>query len=399
MSVPGGMRGFLGPVDLTGDVTEGTSASRSASDLESRSPNPQSERLVIRSALRVLLLTLLVLVLALLAWRLRVLLLLVVVSGFVAVLVNPFVRFLIKRGIRRTLAALIVYLLFVIIGAALGFVMLHPLYNSAIHFARVLPKLVRQAQHGRGAFGHLITRLHLASYVDKHAPQLEQAITHLSKPALEVGKSVVSGIVSLVTIAFMSFFIVIEGPAIFRAMLTLISPRRANILRKTADAMASQVTGFMLGDLATSVIAGIVLWVTLLVTGVPFAGVFAIWVALVDFLPLVGGLLAGVPTVGFAFIHSIPAGIVTVIVFLVYQQVEDHILYPIIVSRTVSLNPLLVLLAVLIGAETGEFLGSTFGAIAGAILAVPAAGSLQILAREYLREHRGTADSGPAAPS
>jgi predicted PurR-regulated permease PerM len=393
------MRGSGRPVELTCGVTDGsTSASPVVHESDSRSPNPQIERIVVRSALKILVLSLVVVALALLAWRLRVLLLLVVVSGFVAVLVNPFVRFLIRRGMRRTPAALVVYLLFVIVGAALGFVMLHPLYNSAIHFARVLPSLVRQAQHGRGEIGHLITRLHLASYVDSHAPQLEQAITHLSKPALAVGKSVVSGIVSIVTIAFMSFFIVIEGPAIFREILKVISPRRATILRKTADAMASQVTGFMLGDLATSVIAGIVIWVTLLITGVPFAGVFAIWVALVDFLPLVGGLLAGVPTVGFAFVHSISAGIVTVIVFLVYQQVEDHILYPIIVSRTVSLNPLLVLLAVLIGAETGSFLGSTFGAIAGAILAVPFAGSLQVAAREYLREHRGTAGSSPPTP-
>ena len=83
----------------------------------------------------------------------------------------------------------------------------------------------------------------------------------------------------------------------------------------------------------------------------------AVWVGLVDFLPLVGGLLAGVPTVAVAFLHSIPAGIVTVVVFLVYQQIENHVLYPVIVSRTVRLSPLWVLLAVLIGAETGQHRG------------------------------------------
>jgi predicted PurR-regulated permease PerM len=114
--------------------------------------------------------------------------------------------------------------------------------------------------------------------------------------------------------------------------------------------------------------------------------VLSIWVGFVDFLPLVGGLLAGVPAVGVAFLHSLTAGIVTTVVFLVYQQIENHVLYPIIISRTVRLNPLLVLLAVLFGAELGNILASTFGAICGAIFSVPGAGVLQLTALDLLEE-------------
>ncbi len=114
----------------------------------------------------------------------------------------------------------------------------------------------------------------------------------------------------------------------------------------------------------------------------------AIWAALVDFLPLVGGLLAGVPAVGIAFLHSISAGVITVVVFLVYQQVENHVLYPLIISRTVKLNSLLVLLAVLFGAEVGSIIGSTFGAICGAVFAVPVAGVLQLTSIEVLAQRR-----------
>jgi hypothetical protein len=93
--------------------------------------------------------------------------------------------------------------------------------------------------------------------------------------------------------------------------------------------------------------------VTLAILGVPFALLLGIFVALVDLLPLVGGLLAGVPVVIIAAIHSVPAGIVMLVVFLAYQQVENHILNPIIMSRTVRLNPFWVLLAVLVGATLG----------------------------------------------
>jgi predicted PurR-regulated permease PerM len=134
-------------------------------------------------------------------------------------------------------------------------------------------------------------------------------------------------------------------------------------------------------------------FVGLRVMGVPFALVLAIWVGLVDFLPLIGGLLAGVPTVALAFLHSVPAGVVLLIVFLVYQQLENHILNPVIMSRTVRLNPLWVLLAVLFGAEIGGLIGSDLGALLGALLAVPTASAIQVIARDlWLNRHSRPAE-------
>jgi hypothetical protein len=117
--------------------------------------------------------------------------------------------------------------------------------------------------------------------------------------------------------------------------------------------------------------------------------VLAIWVALVDFLPMIGGLLAGVPTVIIASLHSLPAGIVTLIVFLIYQQIENHILNPVIMSRTVKLKALYVLLAVLLGAEIGYLVGSLFGGLVGALLSVPAASAIQVIARDLLAHRTG----------
>ena len=108
----------------------------------------------------------------------------------------------------------------------------------------------------------------------------------------------------------------------------------------------------MLGNFLTSLIAGIVVYVTLLVTGVPFPVLWALWVALVDFLPMIGGALAGIPTVLFAPTHSLTAGIITLVVFLTYTQLENHVLNPVVMSRTVKVSPLLVLLSILIGASS-----------------------------------------------
>ena len=127
----------------------------------------------------------------------------------------------------------------------------------------------------------------------------------------------------------------------------------------------------MLGNGATSVIAGIIVGVTLEIFGVPFALLLGVFVALVDLLPLVGGLLAGVPVVIIAAIHSVPAGITMLIVFLVYQQVENHVLNPVIMSRTVQLNPFWVLIAVLVGATLGGRVAGGLGTFVGALVGHP----------------------------
>jgi hypothetical protein len=97
---------------------------------------------------------------------------------------------------------------------------------------------------------------------------------------------------------------------------------------------------------------------------------------------MIGGALAGIPTVLFAAAHSLTAGIVTLVVFLIYTQIENHVLNPIVMSRTVRVNPLLVLLSILVGGEIGSWIGGIFGAFVGALLAIPAAGALQVVVRE-----------------
>jgi predicted PurR-regulated permease PerM len=109
---------------------------------------------------------------------------------------------------------------------------------------------------------------------------------------------------------------------------------------------------------------------------------WALWVALVDFLPMIGGALAGIPTVLFALGHSLTAGIVTAAAFIAYQQVENHVLNPVVMSRTVKVNPLLVLLSVLVGTSIGDWLGGFFGSFVAALLSIPVAGALQVIARE-----------------
>jgi hypothetical protein len=124
--------------------------------------------------------------------------------------------------------------------------------------------------------------------------------------------------------------------------------------------------------------------------------VWGLWVALVDFLPIVGGALAGIPTILFALGHSVTAGIVTLVVFIVYTQIENHILNPLVMSRTVKISPLLVLVSVVAGYSIGSWVGGLFGGFVAGLLAIPSAGAIQILGREAWRATAGHVSSGMA---
>jgi predicted PurR-regulated permease PerM len=166
------------------------------------------------------------------------------------------------------------------------------------------------------------------------------------------------------------------------ALLGAIDPERAARYTRIGGRIERSISGYMLGDLLTSLVAGVVVFVTLAVLSVPYPLLFGLWVALVDFLPQIGGALAGIPTVLFALGHSLSAGVVTAIVFLLYTFFENHFLNPMVMSRTVRVNPLLVMVAVFVGADIGNWVGGIFGGFVAVLLAIPAAATIQVILSE-----------------
>jgi predicted PurR-regulated permease PerM len=288
-------------------------------------------------------------------------------------------RWIPRRGLAVTIVTLWAAVVFVGLAAAFGV----PLVNGLTHLVNRLPGYIASAQHGRGWIGHLVTRYHIHSWVQRNTPRLVGYAQSLSKPALTVGKGAVSVVIELFTIFVLVLLLLLEGPKMWNWTLGQMRPqRRATVARIAAD-VSQKATGYMFGNLMTSLIAGIVVFVTLLILGVPFPLLWGLWVALVDFLPMIGGALAGIPTVLFAFFaRGLTAGIVTAVVFAVYTQIENHILNPVVMSKTVRINPLLVFIAVLVGASLGSLIGGIFGGFVAALLAIPTAGALQVLVKE-----------------
>jgi predicted PurR-regulated permease PerM len=314
---------------------------------------------------------------------------LLVVAGFFAVILGPAVHVLeVKAHIRRGLATGLVFLTGIALVAAMLYAFIRPIVDQTQKFIDDLPSYVDDAQHGRGTIGHLVKKYKIDDFVQRNQERYKKSLTSAGRQVPHYLGKVATGVVAMLTILVLSFLMVLEGPRIQRSSLNLIEPerRRERVRRVTTDC-ARAVTGYMFGNLLISVIAGVATFVALWIMHVPFKGVLGLWVAFADLIPLVGATLGAVPAVGVAFLHSVPAGIGTVIFFILYQQFENHVLQVTIMSRTVDLNPLTVLISVLCGVEL-------FG-ILGALLAIPAAGIIQVVARDIYDERRGRLKQEP----
>jgi predicted PurR-regulated permease PerM len=297
---------------------------------------------------------------------------LLVVAAFFAIVLNPAVDALQRRArMRRGLATGVVFILFMAALAGLLYAFIKPLADQGSTFADDLPAYVDDARNGEGAVGDLVERYDLEDYVERNQDRLQQSLTDLGAPALGLARTVFAGIFAAVTILVLVFLMLVEAPAVTSTLLRLVPERRRERVRLVATDASRAVSGYVFGNLLISVLAGLSAWAVLVLLGVPYAGVLGLFVGFADLIPLVGATLGAVPTIGFAFLHSTRAGIVALIFFIVYQQFENHVLQVSIMSRTVKVNPLTVLISILIGVEL-------FGLL-GALLAIPAAGVIQVV--------------------
>ncbi len=326
--------------------------------------------------------------------RLRDVILWILIAAFISLVLNPAVNFLQRHRLRRGAAVGVVMLAALVVFVGLLGLFGYPLVNSVTRVAERLPTMVNQVERGHGWLAHTLQRFHLLSWVQKNAPRLKTAAENLGKPALSVGtnlgKAVFSTIFALTTIAFLTLFMLLEAPNLRKGFLGTMREDRRLTIEDIAHRVSRSVTSYVLGTIALSVLFGIVILITLLILGVPFALLIGLWVALVAMIPLVGGLIAGVPSVIIAILHSPTAGLVMIIVFVGFQLVENHFLYPVVMSRTVRMNPLWVLLSVLVGANLGGVFGSTLGAFTGALVAIPVGGAIQVISREVWRRTRAS---------
>jgi predicted PurR-regulated permease PerM len=332
---------------------------------------------------RVLLIVFAVAIVVEVIWLARSVVAWLVVALFLALALNPLVNWLQRRSkLKRGTSIALAYLIVFVVIAALAATFLPRLIDEVNGFVQALPDYVHQVTHGRGRLGFLETKYQIVEKVRKAVKEGGASkVLGLSGAALSVTKSVLSVIAAAVTIIFLTFFMLLEGRTWMDRIYSLLPERSQARWRHVGDEIYETVGGYVTGNILISLIAGGSITIVLLILGVPYAVALGLIVAFLDLIPLAGATVAGVIVGVVAFIHSVPAGIVVVIFFIVYQQVENHFLQPVIYGRTVQLSPLAVIVSVLVGAELAGILG--------ALAAIPVAGAIQVIVRDVLAHRAG----------
>jgi len=346
--------------------------------------NPKTGTVPVRTILATIGLVLVTALALLLLYKIQHVLVWLVVALFFTVALYPVTAW-VERKIthgRRTLATILVFLVLVLVLAGLVTAFAVPLATEGASFATQLPQLISDARAGQGTVGRLLERTHALAWVQSHQSQIAGYASGLTGSASGVLTGLATGIAGVVTVFVLSILMVLEGPKVVSGLLNLIeSEETRERVRSVSADCAKSITGYISGNLLISIICGGLTYLTLKIMGVPFAGLIALFVGLADLIPLIGATLGAIVALIAAAVHSIPALIVVAIFFVLYQQLENHVLQPVILSRTVKLNPLAVLIAILVGVELAGILG--------ALLAIPVAGIIQVIIRDVWSHRRG----------
>jgi predicted PurR-regulated permease PerM len=303
------------------------------------------------------------------------------VAIFLALALNPAVDALQSRGMRRGLAVSIVFIGAIVAIAAIAATVVPTIVAQVNDFVDAVPGYVADLTAGKGRLGFLEREYQITERVrEALAEGGASKVLGLSGTALAVTKGVITAVIATVTIAFLTLFMLIEGPAWMERLYGLLPEERQPRWRAIGREIYKTIGGYVTGNLTISLIAGIVSTLALLILGVPYAVALGLVVAILDLIPLAGATIAAILVTTVAFLDSTTSGIIILIFFVVYQQVENHILQPVVYGRTVQLSPLAVLIAVLIGSE--------LAGVIGALAAIPVAGAAQVVLVDWLKYRR-----------
>ena len=294
----------------------------------------------------------------------------VLAAAFLAIALNPLVEKLEPRIGRRP-AATVVFLGFVVGFIAVVIAFVAPFVTQVDKFNKALPQAIAEAKHN-STIQRLDHRFHIATHLKEHLSTLPNLI-------FGAAGSVLGGAVAVSTVFFLTLFLLYELPGIGRVILSQVAPDRRPRVEAAARHMNRNIGGYVAGNLVISLICGIVTTVSLYLLDVPFSLALGVFMAVFDLIPLVGATIGSLVVIAAGFIFvDVRAGVALIIIVNVYQQIENHILQPIIYGRTVQIPALTVLIAVLCG-------GAALGLI-GALLAIPIAGTIQAVGCELLEE-------------
>jgi predicted PurR-regulated permease PerM len=324
-----------------------------------------------------------------LLWQVRTFVGWLVIALFLAAVLNPAVNWLQRRHrlMKRPLAIALTYL-GVLVGLLLVVGIFLPVLTDQINgFIKFVTTAANAPEGPQEYIKGLAKQNGLGGFVQRFSDQFDElrkqlggVLENLLSSSGQIAISVAGMIAALATVLTLTFFLLLGSERYVDAWVGLFPEAHQPLVRRLLSKSAGAISGYITGNLAISVICGITTFVVLLILGMPYAAPLALLVAVLDLIPLVGATLGGALLVVVGLFVEPWKAVVLLVYIVVYQQVQGSVLQPLVYSKAVQLNGLVILIALLVG---GQLLG-----IAGALLAIPVAEIIRIVVTELVAYRR-----------
>src|SRR5919112_6087335 len=319
-------------------------------------------------------------------YTVRAIIVRVLIALFIAVSLDPAVRLLAKRGLRRGLAVTLIFLLAFGLVAAFLISVIPPLVTQFRNLVDDLPDYLTRLQARSAQFRELDDRFNVSDQLQGLVGTLP---SRLGSGLLGFTSRVFGAVFNGLTVLVFTLYFMADMPRIRAGLVRLFPVSRRPRAREVIDLVVDKVGGYMIGNIIISLIAGVVAFIAFTLLGVPFPVPLAFVVALCDLIPMIGATLGAVigVTVALFTTQLWPTTVLVAAFFLAYQQLENYLIAPRVLKTTVELGAAAVLISGLIGA--------TVLGLVGALMAIPVAAAFSVLLNERLVAHETAAGITP----
>ena len=300
----------------------------------------------------------------------------VVIAAFIAISLDPAIRWLIQRRVKRGQAVAIIFAGLALLIAVFLLAFLPPLIKQGQSLVGDFPGYLERLREHSPSLRSLEDRFNLQKSIQDFAQTVPAKLGH---QALSFGRRFLGALLSALLVLVLTIYFMLDLPRLRRGLVRLFPKRNRRAVNEAVNIVIDKVGAYMIGNLIISAIAGVATFVALAALRVPFALPLAVWVALTDLIPMVGATLGAVVCVIVAFATSNlwPQTILVIAFFLLYQQLENYLIVPRVMRNSVQMPAVGVLLAALLG-------GSVLGLI-GALMAIPVAAAIRVIAAPLMR--------------
>ena len=303
---------------------------------------------------------------------------LLVVALFIALALNPIVETLVRRDIKRSLAVTIVFAVLVVVFVALGLIVVPPVVQQGTLLAENAPTYLDGVLNN-GLVRDLDTHYQVA---DKLQAELQSRVTDgnfmsgIAGGVLGAGKAVLSGFFSFFTVLVLTLYFLSSLPKVKQAAYGMVPASRRPRVISLSEEIMRRVGSYAIGQVAVAAINATASWIMMTIVGIPYAAVLAVAVGFLGLIPMVGATLGAALVCTVAVFDEPRKAVIALTYYVIYQQIENYVIAPRIMQRTVSVPGAMTVVAALAGAALLGMLG--------ALLAIPVAAGLLLLYEEVL---------------